>query len=336
MRPTTVFTFLIAASLIASFGAAFAKGGDDREEKDRDNDSHDGERHEKRGAHFEHGDGALLLRNDKITIWFQDNPAGRSKPVLRVVLTDDEGNKSGYRLELDSLCEVAEESKIHTRAVIRDADENGSDEDDADDRMELAWEREAKTEFAKVHDGCINLHPARDWDFDLQGTNETLLVTMSNSFRQGNVTLLFHLEKDDGQVKFDVKVDDWRWINTSDRLALKLRVLERGVADGEGEEKNNLTFSSGFVSWASTATATYPDGHSEELKVDARVRGEDGHAKILLVFNGTGGYSSLDYDPTLGIQSSQSNALSPVPSAAAGLIACTIALSAGLLARRRK
>jgi hypothetical protein len=305
--------FLLTAVLLATPLTLAEKGPKEREDDDERSGRGEAPEHEakaQRGhqGHFEKGQDKWVLRNDDITIWFHQGD--RSKPTLAVFRTGEDGNKSGFRLALDEIAEVGAGAR------------HDDGDDDGDDGEGSA--------FHRVRGHRINLHPAREWWTSVANHTDEITVTMSHLFNQGNVTLVFHVPTDGGKVKFDVLVRDWRWADVNDTLVLRLRLLERG-AEQHGD---NASFNGGFVEWATRANVTYPGGSRRSIPVEGLVQNHGDGARILLRFNGTGGYGMLDYDPTIGVQSASAGYVD-VPGvgwvAGAGAIAVV-----ALVASRRK
>lgn len=294
--------------LTTGFAVAGGEGADERGERGKGRDRGEAEEHG-HGKHFAKHPDKWVLQNDDITVWFHQGE--RSKPVLKVFRSTEDGNKSGFKLQLDELFEAR---RVAPKAG--DADDTDDEGDDGDG-----------PEFRRVRGHRINLHPAREWWTGVSNATDEVTVTMSHLFNQGNVTLVFHVPKNGSTVKFDVLVEDWKWADANNTLALRLKVLERG-AEQEGD---NATFSGGFVSWAPSAQVTYPDGSTATIPVEGVVKNKGEGARVLLLFNGTGGYTKLDYDPTIGVQS---GSMSLVP--AAGPLAAMAAVGAAAVALRRR
>lgn len=313
---------LLTAVLLTTPFAVADDDGDDARDRGRSGERGDDDRGEGRGEkgdrverhRFEKHDDKWLLRNDNISLWFHQG--GHSKPALAVFRTGEDGNKSGFKLALETLCEVAP-------AAARDNASADLADDDEDD------EGREGLPFHRVRGHCVNLHPAREWWTSVTNGSGEMTVTMSHLFNQGNVTLVFHVPTGEGKVKFDLLVQDWKWASADNRLVLGLRVRERG-AEAHGA---NATFAGGFVAWASEANATYANGSQAVLPVQGFVKNHDDGARILLLFNGTGGYTGLDYDPTIGIQS---GSMTAVPGAGALAVAVAVVAAAAVAARRRR
>lgn len=268
-----------------------------------------GERMEERAKHhFQMHHDKWVIRNDDLTIWFHHGE--RSKPMLMVFRTGADGNKTGFKLVLDELFEAKPDTAR--------ADDDGDDGDGP--------------RFHRERGHRVNLHPAREWWTDVQNGTSEVTITMSHLFNQGNVTLVFHVPKASGPVKFDVLVQDWKWADVNNTLAMRLKVLERHAEKRDRNGEGEAAFPDGFVRWAKSATVTYPDGRTATIPVEGHVRAHDEGARILLRFNGTGGYSKLDYDPTIGVMGQGSQ---PVPGPAALLAVAAVGVAALTLRRKR-
>lgn len=298
---------LLAAAMLTTGFAVATEGndtddGDDRSGKGRGGDRRDAAKdrmedaREKVREHFGKHSDKWVIQNEDLTIWFHQGD--RSKPVLAVFRTGEDGNRSGFKMMLDELFEASAVAPKPVRNATGNGtgdDDHGDDDDDGnetedDDGDGPSWKR--------VRGHRVNLHPAREWWTNVTNGTDEVTITMSHLFNQGNVSLVFHVPKVSGPVKFDVLVHDWKWADANNTLALRLKVLEKGAQ----QRGPNATFDGGYVSWATTANVTYPGGATASIPVVSEVRNHGEGARILLKFNGTGGYSSLDYDPTIAVQ----------------------------------
>lgn len=311
MSTRTIFAMLAAAALLAgASGLAAAKDTETRSDRDDEREEREGKLlrgHDGPGKRAEFGarGDKWVFHNDQIAVWFH---AGKhkAKPDLRVAFNgSDDDERSGYRVKILRLCEVPE----------------------------------GETD-CKGHLPRINLAKADDWNVVTEEGNGTLTLRMVRAEAQGIVTLVWRLDTANATVKYDVQVENWRWANASHRLALDMIVLGKNLRNATGA---NVTIEdSGYIAWETTAKATYADGSEGNLTVDAVKKGgkddkdEDGDsgARLVLVFNGTGGYRTLDYDPTLGV-ASRSSALAPTPGLAPALVVA-VAFAAALVATRRR
>lgn len=269
MRTMTIL--LAGALLLSGAGLALAEG---KGKDDKQGDDHG--RRDGHGPRFEkHGD-RMIFHNDQIAVLFHQNK-NHAAPDLRVVFNqsaDDE--KAGYRVKILSLYEASRNDT--GRSLAR-----------------------------------INLARADDWNVQTVEGNGTMDLTMVRSEAQGIVTLVFHLDTLNSSVKFDVGVDNWRWANaTDDVLILDMLVQGHDLRNETGAAVS--VADAGYVRWAQSADATYGND-TRAIGVSAfqgKVKDDDEKADkdddkgghLYLVFNGTGGYSRLAYDPELGVQSS--------------------------------
>jgi len=305
MRKMIASLTIATLLLVALGGVAAAKDGKDA-------------RAEGRMEMREHGN-RLLFHNDQIAVLFHGN-GKHASPDFRVVFNgsvDDE--KAGYRVKLLRLYEA--------------------------DRNDTKFDGKLP---------AMNLARSDDWNVVSEEGNGTLTLTMTRAEAQGIVTLVWHLDTTRASVKFDVKVDNWRWGNASHVLILDSLVQGRNLRNETGARIS--VEDAGYVSWADHANATYADGSTGALNVsafqkkvggddDEKARGDDergeremaasgkgGH--VFLVFDGPGGYKSLDYDPEVGVQSS-SVTTSAVPGFGFAVMAVAVVGAALLVSRRR-
>jgi hypothetical protein len=317
MLRRTIFALIATFALVVGVaGPALADKDDEktgardaaeRQGKSDDSDSDDGDRsHGKRAGFGERG-GKWVLHNDHIAVWFHSGK-DKAKPDLRIAFnTSEEDEKSGYRVKILRLYE----------AGANDTEYRGS----------------------MPH---INLARADDWNIVTEQTNESLTLTMVLSDAQGIVTLVWHIDTASAHVKYDVKVDNWRWANEGDRLVLDMMVVGKNLKNATGA--NVSVDDSGYISWETTAAATYADGTTGNLTVtpvkktskdEKDAEDADRGAHLLLVFDGKGGYKSLDYDPTFSVQDARTEAISSTPGVGTVALVATGFVVALFVARRR-
>ena len=273
--------------------------------KDRDHEDEDDDR--KGRPEWRKHDDKYLLHNDRIAVWFHANEE-KAKPDLRIAVNGTDGNVSGYRVKILRLYEAPPDDPLF------------------------------KGSYNK-----INLAKSDDWNLDVEQTNDSITLTMVRAERQGIVTLVWRIDTHNATVKYDLKVDNWRWANESHQLVLDMVVVGKNVRNETGASVS--VEDAGYITWETTAQATYGANDTRTLsvqayrKVDDNDDGEDDEdeektkSHILLVFNGTGGYDSLDYDPTFGVASAGAETRS-VPGFAPALAA--VALAGGALAAGRR
>lgn len=303
--------------LVATTGLAVAddgKEGQDKAKEHRDGEAKDGEHH----SEFAHEGNKWILRNDKVAVWFHQSHSGKAKPDVRVRLNGTDDEKSGYRVEVLRLCEVDANSSACDHALP-----------------------------------SINLARAEDWNVVTERGNGTLTITMVRSEAQGIVTLIWHIDTVSAAVKFDVKVDNWRWANNADRLLLDTHVVGKNLKNATGAQVN--VEDSGYIQWATSAAVTNASGNVTDQPVHAflqndeakdrdhegddddherseRESGKGGH--LLLVFENSGGAKALVYDPTLGVASVGTRGIAGVP--AIGFVAGVAVLGTAALVLRRR
>lgn len=306
-----LFALLTAlALLLGSVPVALADEGDD--DKKEKSDDHRGKDEKHRGKpRFAHGGDHWVFHNDQIAVYFKGEGKEKAKPDLFVAINGTDGNQSGYRVKILRLYEAEENSTaFHGRLPH------------------------------------IGLTKARDWNVQTMERNESLTLTMVHAEAQGIVTLVWHINTTSAEVKYDLKVDNWRWAPDSEghRLVLDMLVLGKNLRNETGQRV--AVDESGYIEWVSTARVTYGNGTGADLGVLASVKklgeqeedddekeGAKSGAHVLLVFDGPAGYKSLDYDPIFGVQSGDVGVRS-VPGF--GAVALVVAVAGvALLSRRR-
>ncbi|MHB8605703.1 MAG: hypothetical protein ACYDCK_10660 [Thermoplasmatota archaeon] len=319
---TRTFAVAILAGIMIGSGLALAKGPGD----------HPGAG-AARAALFEKHGGMWVLHNDNITIWFHQARNGEAKPQLRVLQTGADGNKTGYSLDIKRVLEVSMP--------------NGTSDANASDLHVVHW---------------INLARMQDWNVQKSTAGNITTLTMTHAEQQGIITLAFHIDDKSPSVKFDVDVQNWAWgANATDHhLILDLVAHSAAFTKGAHDGSDRLSLGNGFIQWNGNATedgATVPVTHTVRASdcdraqtVDAKDKngtedrdpGENcaTDGRLALVFGGTGGYKSLAYDPTLGVESASTG--SPTSGATggavpfAGSVAVVGLLAAVAIVARRK
>lgn len=269
------------ALLLGGAGAALADDEDDNDKEKSDRKDKAGRSHDEddddddRRPKLKEKGGRLLLHNDHIAVWFHAGK-DKAKPDLRVAFNGTEDDeKSGYRVKIVRLYEAPAD----------------------DPRFRGSYPK-------------INLAKSDDWNVRTEVANESVTLTMVRAEAQGIVTLVWHIDGRNATVKYDVKVDNWRWANESNKLVLDMRIEGKNLKNATGA--NVTVEESGYVQWETTAQATYGVNDTRTIGVESyrHEKNDDDEdddddrrkgSHILLVFNGTGGYSALDYDPTFGV-----------------------------------
>lgn len=250
--------------------------------------------------------GKWVLQNDHIAVWFNAGKE-KAKPDLRVALNSSgEDESSGYRVKILRLCEVPANGTQCVGNLPR-----------------------------------MNLAKADDWNVVQETSGDELRIAMTRAEEQGVVTLVWRLDTVHATVKWDLLVDDWQWGNESNRLALDMLVQGKDLRNETGDRVR--VEDSGYISWEPTAKASYPDGSSANLTVSASHKGgkadrdDEGEtgAHLLLVFDGAGGYRSLVYDPTFGVQGSGTTAVA-TPGVGLALLVAAVGVLAVVRSSRRR
>ena len=244
------------------------------------------------------GQDKWALSNDQISIWFHEK-----KPMLKVFRTGEDGNKSGYMLKIQEIFET---------------DSEGG--------------RKAS----------INLEKSRPQDWIVEERNETegIAVSLSANLPQqgiysgvGDITLVFHVNATSAEVKFDLIIGYWAWTSANpENAALNLKMLVVGETATKSADNRAEIGNKGHVKWESGAECTYGDGTNGALSVEAQVgqgttngSASASASHIILKFNGTGNYTALSYDPTLGVIGTNWNLIiGMVVLASAGIAAVAI------------
>lgn len=306
--------FLLA---LGTAGLAVAKEGkdDDRADDDRREGMKGHEGDDEREGHHKprhgtHGD-KFLFQNDHVTVFFKQAGGGKAKPDLRIVFNGSEDDeKSGFRVKILRLYEAEADSTAYHGRLPH-----------------------------------VGLAGAKDWNVQTEETNESLTLTMVRAEAQGIVTLVWHINTTSAEVKYDLKVDNWRWAAnaTGHRLVLDMLVIGKNLRNETGA--NVSVEDAGYISWATTADVAYPDGTTGAANVTAERKGDDDKegkdeegetgAHLLLVFSAAPGYKGLSYDPTFGVQSSGTEARG-VPAVGPVAVAGVLAVAALVATRRRR
>ncbi|MCI4363027.1 MAG: hypothetical protein L3K13_01800 [Thermoplasmata archaeon] len=117
---------------------------------------------------------------------------------------------------------------------------------------------------------------------------------------------------DSGGVSFTVAAQGWPWVSNSDSLGLLFPLwpndtnLEHLSEHASGMTLNCLANDSGvaqeYFGWSGPASARGPTGQLAALTPAAVVSGNPQYDPLVVMLTGApGGYSSLSYDPELGI-----------------------------------
>ena len=231
-----------------------------------------------------------ILSNDAISVWFHEK-----KPMLKVFSTGEDGNKSGYMLKLERLYETdasgAERAHINLNAAS------------------LGWIATSEDEA----DG-------------LALTLEGNVASQGSAGGAATVKFVFHINLNSSEVKFDVIVENWVWISEDPANAtLSLEMLTVSDVATRNAENQASIGGKGYMRWEKNAERTHNNGTTGALKVEAKIEEEGKGSHITLTFNGTGGYQTLSYDPTIGVYGTNWNLIAGViVLAAAGAAAVAI------------
>ncbi|MGY5854678.1 MAG: hypothetical protein RTU92_14005 [Candidatus Thorarchaeota archaeon] len=155
------------------------------------------------------------------------------------------------------------------------------------------------------------------------------------------IQVLVHMDlSEPGEFKFDLVIDGWVWSDSDSILVLQFNVAESNHGQNEGEREpagfqqktqSNFTFGNAYMECAEEAFAA-----QNEVQVKAshgQPAGLEAAESVYLAFEYFGN-ETLEYDPTLGIESSTYNLLTdPLVLLAAG---AGVVLILVLVVRMRK
>jgi hypothetical protein len=300
----------------------------------------------------------VVLSNDHVTVWFQGK-----KPMLKVF---DTGNDSrSFKVFIKEIVELqgvgSQAEEIATLRLARAQSWN----------VTVDEGEENGTEAAKVTMRLSDVPRFLGSQQELLGLPPQVQERLQRDAAPANVTFTFHVYERGThatgindttvnvtayEVKWDLHVEDWPWVNEANRLAIRFQVKAPGFDNetanltDEGEDgvavSGNESEPIGSVTWAETAVVV--DGanvNNTTVSSAAFEPGEkdaNGHS-FLLVFAATG-YEELFYDPSFAImpapesvdEGGEDDDDDGIPGFEAPLLAVAAALAIALSALRRK
>ncbi|MDD5502936.1 MAG: hypothetical protein PHH26_05675 [Candidatus Thermoplasmatota archaeon] len=219
--------------------------------------------------HGGEGQDRWVLNNSEISIWFQGK-----KPMLKVFGTGEDGNKSGYLLKMERLYETDAHGK-ETNYINLNAASFGWASSTVEENDELKLVVSGWDAFWNYADGVIPIPTIR---------------------------FIFHINTTSAEVKFDVVVENWAWKSADPANAtLSLKMLTVSDVATQSADNEASIGGKGYMRWEKNAQAANNNGTQDSLEVQAEIGDEGSGSHITLTFNGTGGYQTLSYDPTIGI-----------------------------------
>lgn len=302
----------------------------------------------------------VVLANEHVTVWFQGK-----KPMLKVF---DSANESrAFHVFIKEIVEVqgvgpnAEE--IATLRLARAQSWNVSAEEG----------EENGTDAAKITMRLSDVPRFLGSQQELLDLPPQVQEQLQRGAPPANVTITFHVYEaqttatginnttvnvTEYEVKWDLHVQDWPWVNEANKLALRFQVKapefgnETENMTDEGEDgvtvSGNESEPIGAVTWSDTAIVV--DGASvnnatvNSASFEPGKRDGNGHS-FLLVFDATG-YDELFYDPSLLVvpapETMESNDGDDedddggIPGFEVPLLAVAAALAVALFAARRR
>ena len=266
----------------------------------------------------------IVISNSHMTVWFEG-----MKPNLHVFLKGQDGNSTGFTVDIKGVYEIN-----RTNVPVAALSTERAFPEEAMGMGAYNYSTSVSVQYDNASQ-MVNI------TFALTANEFTMRNSMNEnshdstwqptSFSPGtaSIAIVFHVNETTSHVKFDLLVNKWSWVNTTaDRLALitsleshnsmkspegQTQTHNGAKVEGNSVDVTNSPFSSqGYISWGQNANATYSNGSKAELTVSALMtnKGENNSndAHLWLIFNPPSGaatnYTSLVYDPVVGIQSS--------------------------------
>lgn len=304
-----------------------------------------------KAAYSEQND-RLVLGNELITVSLQGK-----KPMLQV--SDPQNASRGFHVFLQRLVEVPAGGATQGRDVVASFDlaraaawqVNASQQAEG---VDVTLHREGPVQVkAKGPDkGPVPLpDPVQNLTGNVTG-NASANATVGNA----SVTIAFHLfdvprqvrsgnetvNVTTHEVKFDLDVLRWPWVNPADVLALEVQVDGDAGAAGSAAAQGGTEVAAqqngtrvGWVGWAGQAQAVL-GGSAQNVTVEHRVVDDDG-AKHWLVYQAPG-FERLTHDPSVGLDpvaGTSATGMSRVPAPGALAVLGVAGIAAVALRRKR-
>lgn len=312
----------------------------------------------------------LVIANGEIILRFQGK-----KPMIDVL--DATNLSRGYKVFLLRLVELAP------------ADATGQEREAAVFELAKAedWESSSERDAAGVHLTISRAGPMKVLGPLGRGgppvpeevRNLTRPLEGNETVRNASVSIVFHLyatprtltagnetiEITTHEVKFDLVIDRWDFVNEADVVALEFLLVERGGGNASDMDSGNETHAAnhtidvnddgtrvGWFGWVPTATATtgndttevavdhVPMGRSEGNATGDENGTEPAGARHALVYDAPG-FDRLSHDPSIGVEPSEplreTGFAGEVPGfGAALLVLAAPAAAIALVTRRRR
>ncbi|MDH2906059.1 MAG: hypothetical protein PXX82_06885 [Methanomassiliicoccales archaeon] len=295
----------------------------------------------------------IVVSNSHMTVWFEG-----MKPNLHVFLKGQNGNVTGFTVDIKGVYEINKTNvPVAVLSTERAFPEEAIGMGMFNYNTSVSVQNDSAAQMVNI---TFNLTANEFTMKNSMNENSHDSTWQPTSFSPGNasIAIVFHVNETTSHVKFDLLVHKWSWANnTADRLAL-ITSLEShnsmktpdgqtpthsgAEVSGNSVDVSSSPFSSqGYISWGQNANATYSNGNKVELSVSALMmnNGENNSndAHLWLIFNPPSGaatnYTSLVYDPVVGIQSSLTTFSYGLIGAA---IAAVAVVGAVIVAKRRR
>ena len=258
-----------------------------------------------------------VLANEHVTVWFQGK-----KPMLKVFETGNDTR--AFHVFLKEIVELqgvgAGREEVSTLRLARAQAWNVTVDEGAENGTAAARVTMRLSDvprFLGNQQEMLNLPPQVQERLRRDASPANVTLTF-HVYEQATVATGMHNATANVtayEVKWDLHVEDWPWVNEANRLAIRFQVRAAGFGNetqnltDEGEEGvavsgNGTAEPIGAVTWSETATVVR-DGDANNtnvssMKFETGKRDGNGHS-FLLVFDALGGYDELSYDPSMSI-----------------------------------
>jgi hypothetical protein len=295
----------------------------------------------------------IVVSNSQMTVWFEG-----MKPNLHVFLKGQNGNSTGFTVDIKGVYEIN-----RTNVPVASLSAERAFPEEAMGAGIFNYSTGVSVQYANASQMVNITFTLSANEFTMQNTmnansQDSTMQPTSTSPGTASIAVVFHINEASSQVKFDLLVNKWSWVNsTGDRLALITSLESHSsmnapngqmpsthgtdLKDNSVDVGSSPFSSQGYITWSKYANATYSGGSKVELNVTTLMmnNGENNSndAHLWFIFNPPAGaatnYTSLVYDPIVGIQTS-------LTTLSYGLIGAAIAavaiVGAVIVTRRRK